>query len=520
MPAGLTILSWSAAAAISLAGAAILARSLRGDPARGRRRCPKCWYAMPGVPGLTCPECGHAARDESRLFRNRRPRRWLALSLLLLALGAGLWYGERVHRLKWRAAPTTVRILAIPWVDLAQADFQQPLSDGVSRGLYSWHRALLVRRLSAAMESDSTSTREVACSLTEQYRREVDMLPLLPNLQRLLDDANDRVASSAAYTISAIHPRDPHLADSWIRLLKESPHETVHVAAAAALRLVGAGPERDAALLHAITHGSPRAAAQAAVTVGHLRIPGGVEALLPLLDPERYEYFGVAANSLARFGDEASAALPRIASWVHSSDPKTRYFAIRALGLFGPVARPAIPDLIWKIQSADEQTLMQILDSLGRIAARGDPQAFRACLPFLRSGPRAVRIQSLKALARLEWSPPESDRAFVESCLADTDGEARIWARVALAVADNRTEPLIDELIALLDSEEVWEATEAAHALGWIGAPARRAIPALQRYAKPLTPDSSGDDDQKWQSSTRAIELINAATPAESAPAP
>lgn len=45
-----------------------------GDKPRGRRRCPRCWHDLSGTPGLTCGECGHAARDEHELSRIRR--RW------------------------------------------------------------------------------------------------------------------------------------------------------------------------------------------------------------------------------------------------------------------------------------------------------------------------------------------------------------------------------------------------------------------------------------------------------------
>lgn len=61
------------------------------DRARGRKRCPKCWYDMGGTPGLRCPECGRECRDERRLGRTRR--RWRLSLLALVGLLAG--YGVR-----------------------------------------------------------------------------------------------------------------------------------------------------------------------------------------------------------------------------------------------------------------------------------------------------------------------------------------------------------------------------------------------------------------------------------------
>jgi hypothetical protein len=46
---------------LAAAGMVLLAWALFWDRSRGRRRCPKCWYNMEGVPGLRCPECGREA---------------------------------------------------------------------------------------------------------------------------------------------------------------------------------------------------------------------------------------------------------------------------------------------------------------------------------------------------------------------------------------------------------------------------------------------------------------------------
>lgn len=58
-----------------------------GDKARGRRRCPRCWHDLSGTPGLTCGECGHAARDELDLSATRR--RW-GVAAAAIAATAGI----------------------------------------------------------------------------------------------------------------------------------------------------------------------------------------------------------------------------------------------------------------------------------------------------------------------------------------------------------------------------------------------------------------------------------------------
>lgn len=84
---------------IFLIGLAIVALGL--GLCRGRRRsteptCPKCGYALHGLPGVelegeayepvACPECGHAAAKRLNLFRRQRKPAWLAL----VAMGIGV----------------------------------------------------------------------------------------------------------------------------------------------------------------------------------------------------------------------------------------------------------------------------------------------------------------------------------------------------------------------------------------------------------------------------------------------
>lgn len=84
---------------------ALVTWGLFADRSKGRARCPRCWYDMrgrrEGAEGLVCPECGHDARNERRLYKDRR--RWravcigLAIALpnaYMLSVAAG-WYREQ-----------------------------------------------------------------------------------------------------------------------------------------------------------------------------------------------------------------------------------------------------------------------------------------------------------------------------------------------------------------------------------------------------------------------------------------
>ena len=89
-------------ALVPAVGLLLVCWGLWGDRSKGRARCPRCWYDMRGsLPSLQCPECGHDAKQERRLYRNHR--RWwrtaLGVVLVLLASYALIvvsrWYREQ-----------------------------------------------------------------------------------------------------------------------------------------------------------------------------------------------------------------------------------------------------------------------------------------------------------------------------------------------------------------------------------------------------------------------------------------
>ena len=109
---------WLGGGVLALAGLWLLWWSLFRDRARGRRRCPRCWYDMGGVPGLVCPECGRDARREKRLGRTRRKWRWAAIGGLVWIIAFSLVVTPRV-RLYGPASllPTSLLLWASPTIE-------------------------------------------------------------------------------------------------------------------------------------------------------------------------------------------------------------------------------------------------------------------------------------------------------------------------------------------------------------------------------------------------------------------
>ena len=115
---------WLGGGVLALTGLVLLWWSLFRDRARGRRRCPKCWYDMTGVPELVCPECGRDARREKRLGKTRRRWRAAIAACLITAPGVGMVAIPRASRDGWLSlVPTTVLLVTAP-----------PAGQGYARG--------------------------------------------------------------------------------------------------------------------------------------------------------------------------------------------------------------------------------------------------------------------------------------------------------------------------------------------------------------------------------------------------
>jgi hypothetical protein len=106
---------------------------LFGDRARGRRRCPHCWYDLSHSPGMTCPECGHTATKERRFHRTRR--RLLPAFAAALAASLGAAFAIEQAKLNgWVSLLPTRAILAtLPLVGGAHGDLTDELDSRVGR---------------------------------------------------------------------------------------------------------------------------------------------------------------------------------------------------------------------------------------------------------------------------------------------------------------------------------------------------------------------------------------------------
>lgn len=152
--------SWPLSAAallLAAAGLAILLIALFRDRARGRPRCPRCWYSLAGLDEPACPECGHTPRLPESLYRTRRHWARALAGLALIAAGAATHAAPIVHRGGWYAlAPTSLLVFLIPpheqqWTVTGMRGSYHPAVVELSRrleraGLRDWQWRTLIRR--------------------------------------------------------------------------------------------------------------------------------------------------------------------------------------------------------------------------------------------------------------------------------------------------------------------------------------------------------------------------------------
>jgi hypothetical protein len=131
---------------------------LFGDPGRGRRRCPRCWYDMSGTPGLTCTECGHTARGEAALHHTRRRLLPALVAAVAAALGAS-WVIARGNDAGWATmVPARVLMAALSFVG-EHGRLAMELDTRLARGELSERqiRGLVARCLSGDRGAPPTS---------------------------------------------------------------------------------------------------------------------------------------------------------------------------------------------------------------------------------------------------------------------------------------------------------------------------------------------------------------------------
>jgi hypothetical protein len=328
---------------LMIAGTMVLFWGLAADRARGRARCPRCWYDMSGASGLVCPECGRDAKRPTRLLRTRRHWRLAMLGLVLLLLGSARFAETWIRRGQWwNHIPTRALIYAIPWAKTANSRYIDEFQSRIIRHDYDSvlffngrqplpriapmpenNRRLLRSRVLEALTRPAHPAREELFAILPDLLEQADSQNARPILLSGLADTNPMVQYCSAIASQRITIDDRKaFVDSALSI-------------ASGWRGAGYPGSAQQELL---------AEAATLMTLLDPKDPRIVPALMNLLTvpegPKDYIVHRAVFWALARVGPDAKAALPAIRPapdyepW-NGHDPLTRYAVLMIEGTWG-----------------------------------------------------------------------------------------------------------------------------------------------------------------------------------------
>lgn len=183
-------------------------------------------------------------------------------------------------------------------------------------------------------------------------------------------------------------------------------------------------------------------------------------------------------RALAKLGEEAAAAVPRIAELITGSDEQGwRYEAVDTLVKIGQTAKQATPTLTEALQDPDER--VRIHAGMALAALNGETNlAVRVQIDALESGDMRVRGRAAENLADL-GSATEPGVQRLREMLDDPENYPRFAAARAIWMLTHRSEEVVPSLIRTL--EENIHHGRAVDLLAEIGGGASSSIPILEK---------------------------------------
>lgn len=269
---------------LMVVGVVVFFWAMWSDRARGRKRCPKCWYDMAAVPTLTCPECGKDARKPERLLHTRRQWRMAFLGLALTALGSTQFAEPWYRRGGWLPyIPTRVLIYAIPSFESNRSrwmwELDKRLVDGQTAYSFSGRRdlprlktlspaslALLSRTAITTLENQPKHpAKQMLFELMPEFLQSTDAHRAEPIVFAALTDSDPRVRQGAIATLRHVKGFDSakalnevltYVAGAGITTVQNDPNG--YGEAAALLGDVGASDPRVVPALVSLLSANPR----------------------------------------------------------------------------------------------------------------------------------------------------------------------------------------------------------------------------------------------------------------------
>jgi len=311
-----------------------------------------------------------------------------------------------------------------------------------------------------------------------------------PAVGKLLNDSTPAIRYAAAFTLGQIGATEalPELVkaeedkDEFLRMVaawavaKLNPDDKPAVSKA--IDLIVAALKQDNVFVR-------RGAARALVELDAPPALVGPPLVAALDDPDPAVQAHV-YGAIASLGDEI---VPRVAERLH--DPATHDKAVRLLGLMGAEAKGAVPHLVTALEKAAPEQRRELLFTLAAIGP-DSAAATPALVKALADPDEDLRVSACYALGKIG---PAAAAAAPE-LRKNLDSQDRVirlvsvWALLRIVPNDKNIVDLAVPLLTKVVEEGETELAryEAAASLGDIGAPAKSAVPALQKALEDESP--------------------------------
>lgn len=473
---------WTGAGTIAAAGALLLAWAFFWDRARGRKRCPKCWYDMAGIAPAanstwTCPECGVVIPRERRLRRTRRRWRWSLAGLILIALGAGAPIREQVRRDGWLSFVPTRVLLWATFSDRFKTN--KDILDELTyhrfgrNAIASWQRDSIVSALLSRLEAESDSRKRwsivvMLANIGGQDKRVTPaLLSAIPQ-----SDAHVRVQIVRSF---GIYKADPDQVIQPLIGLFADPTQDVGVRSEAAGVLAEYGSRASAAIETFKSVLNDRGELGDAAIWGIGRVAPNSFQVVPLLldrlqdppdinDRRAFERWNTIIQAIGYFPDAASDTVPVLLNQLNlTSDPGCRVELLRAIARLETAAAPAAKSLQRIAADPEEAAECSVLAtaSLDVIAGR-QPSIAAALTAALRDTANPAAPEASRSL----WSMRLDVRPVLPALLDEVNEgvNADVMMKV-VSILSNVHDPSGQTLECLRELERRFPGGNAGYAI-------------------------------------------------------
>lgn len=178
-----------------------------------------------------------------------------------------------------------------------------------------------------------------------------------------------------------------------------------------------------------------------------------------------------AARALGKLGTAAVGALPALLAAVEDADQAVREASVQAVAALGP---PAVGPLIQLLSHTDKYVRRNATWGLGKLGLAARPAMAALCAALHDTDPRTAS-GAAQALGSLGTAAAPAVPALTEAMR----GTNVVLCRLAAKALSQIGPPAVPTLLAHLRHHDPFVRGEAAVAIGWVGAAAAEAVPAL-----------------------------------------